>query len=239
MKNILSLGIFILITSATLGQAFTSEAKNPFPKTIDVTGSAELEIVPDEIYVQVVLNEYEKKGNGKIALETIKSAFLSACKEAGIPDTAISVASYEGYDRWYWRKRKKNPDLNATITYEIKFSNTPQIDALVDRLDDEATGSFSIVRTSHSRIIDLRRQLKTLAVKAAKEKGIYLSEAIGEKLGEAIKIEEPAEVLQPDSRGFLSNSIATENKFKDAIPTQTAYKKIKLRYEVNVLFALK
>ena len=35
---------------------------NPYPKTITVNGSAELEIVPDEIYVMVDLKEYEKKG---------------------------------------------------------------------------------------------------------------------------------------------------------------------------------
>ena len=49
---------------------------NPYPKTITVSGSAELEIVPDEIYVQVDLREYEKKGSGKIDLETIKKNFL-------------------------------------------------------------------------------------------------------------------------------------------------------------------
>ena len=142
MRKILALLLFILPVTSMAQLAVSKPDCNPFPKTIDVTGSAELEIVPDEIYVEVVLNEYEKRGVGKIQLETIKAAFLGACKEAGIPDSAIAVASYEGYDRWYWRKRKKNPDLNATISYQIKFSTTPQIDALVDRLDDEATQGF-------------------------------------------------------------------------------------------------
>ena len=34
---------------------------NPYPKTINVTGSAEMDIVPDEIYVQVDLREYKKR----------------------------------------------------------------------------------------------------------------------------------------------------------------------------------
>jgi len=37
----------------------------PFPKTISVTGSAEMEIIPDEIYVQVDLREYKKNGRRK------------------------------------------------------------------------------------------------------------------------------------------------------------------------------
>ena len=37
----------------------------PFPKTISVTGSAAMEVIPDEIYVQVDLREYKKKGEDK------------------------------------------------------------------------------------------------------------------------------------------------------------------------------
>jgi hypothetical protein len=155
----------------------------------------------------------------------------------------VAVASYEGYDRWYWKKRKKNPDLNATISYQVKFSTSSQMDALVDGLDDEATQGFFIANTTHSKIAEYRKQLKIMAVKAAREKGIYLTEAIGEALGEAIKVVEPGE--QPDMARLNSNAVYsntlgyTYEKDKAAMPTQTAYKKIKLRYEVNVLFALK
>ena len=45
--------------------SFSQNDKNPYPKTITVTGSAEMEIIPDEIYVQVHLKEYDKKGDGK------------------------------------------------------------------------------------------------------------------------------------------------------------------------------
>ena len=44
------------------GFAFAQTPVNPFPKTITVNGSAEMEIIPDEIYVQVDLKEYDKKG---------------------------------------------------------------------------------------------------------------------------------------------------------------------------------
>jgi uncharacterized protein len=46
----------LFITLSTMLFAFSSFSqtdKNPFPRTITVTGSAEMEIIPDEIYVQV------------------------------------------------------------------------------------------------------------------------------------------------------------------------------------------
>jgi len=45
------------------------------------------------------------------------------------------------------------------------------MDALVDKLDDDATQSFLIVSTSHSKITEFRKQLKIQAIKAAKRQG--------------------------------------------------------------------
>jgi uncharacterized protein YggE len=64
--------LFCLATFA--GNAQTSD-RNPYPKTITVNGVAEMELVPDEIYVYVDLKEYDKKGAGKVALEKIKADF--------------------------------------------------------------------------------------------------------------------------------------------------------------------
>ena len=56
----------ILILGLAFSLALMAQAeKNPYPRTITVQGSAEMELVPDEIYVLVDLKEYEKKGAGK------------------------------------------------------------------------------------------------------------------------------------------------------------------------------
>ena len=47
-------------------------------RTITVTGISEMEIVPDEIYVQVELKEYTKKNGDKIDITFIKNNFLAA-----------------------------------------------------------------------------------------------------------------------------------------------------------------
>lgn len=218
---------------------------NPFPKTISVSGSAEMEIIPDEIYVNVVLREYQKRGEDKKELETLKNDFLTACKSAGIADSAISIVSYTGYNNYFWlRKKKKTPDLFASITYQVKFSVSKQMDDLVDKLDDEATQSFDIVNTSHSKMTEFRKQLKIQAVKAAKDKAIYLTDAIGEKLGSAITVKEPEEPVYSVARG--SNAISQVNvgfsynkpSYNNDKSFEVDFKRIKLRYVVDVIFAL-
>lgn len=219
---------------------------NPFPKTITVSGSAEMEIVPDEIYVNIELKEYQKKGESKKDLETIKSQFLESCKSAGIPDSAISIASYSGNSNYYTaRKKKKSGDLFAGITYQLKFSSSKTMDNLVENLDDDATQRFIIAKASHSRIIEFRKQLKIKAVQAAKEKAIYLTESVGEKLGEAITIAEPVEWLPDQYSNTFSNTYSNENySLKSSMASKPEYgevdfKKLKLRFEVNAVFALK
>lgn len=218
---------------------------NPFPKTITVSGSAEMEIIPDEIYVNITLREYQKKGESKKELETIKTQFLEYCKSAGIPDSVISISSFTGYNNYYnFRRKKKDNDLMASIVYQVKFKDSRTMDLLVEKLDDEATQNFVIASTSHSKMTEFRKQLKIKAIQAAKDKGIYLTEAIGEKLGAAITINEPdvTDIYSSNdnirirgTNSFTSNMVFEK---KDEYSQQVDFKKIKLRFEVSVIFAL-
>jgi uncharacterized protein YggE len=216
---------------------------NPYPKTISVSGSAEMEIIPDEIFVNITLAEYQKKGENKKDIETIKSQFFESAKGAGIPDSLISIVSFSGSNNYYSiRKKKKDPGLAASIIYQVKFKSSKLMDDLVERLDDNATQNFEIVSVSHSRMSEFRRQLKIKAIQAAKEKGLYLTEAVGEKLGEAITINEPGEWQPYFANTMANNAIYTyrdQVNDKEIGTPELDFKKIKLRFEVAVVFALK
>ncbi len=95
-------------------------------------------------------------------------------------------------------------------------------------------------------------------MQVAREKGIYLTEALGEKLGETITIEEPAEWQPPvytnnNNYGYYDaiRIRGASSAFKNGAFENPAYnngnapaievdfRKIKLKYEVSVVFALK
>ena len=116
----------------------------------------------------------------------------------------------------------------------------------MERLDDDATIYFGVVRVSHSKIQEFRKQLKIQAVKAAKEKAAYLADAINEQLYVAVSISEPEEVdygrvstmANSISQMRLSNSMETEDDDDDSGGV-IDFKKFKLRFEVKAVFALK
>ena len=249
-KLIIIVNVFLFAMAVNAQQAQPIFTNNPFPKTITVSGSAEMEIVPDEIYVNITLREYQKRGENKKDIETIKTTFLENCKAIGLPDSVISIISFTGYNNYYsFKKRKKDPDMQSSIAYQVKFKSGELMDKLVEKLDDEATQNFVIANTSHSKMTEFRRQLKIKAVQAAKDKGIYLTEAVSERLGEAITIIEPDESNNTlaFANGFASNNVYSQTNlsFRGRIGNESGteqeidFKKIKLRYEVSVVFSLK
>ncbi len=237
-KNAFMKKLFILILSTISLGAFSQQIANPFPKTINVNGSAEMEVIPDEIYVQVDLKEYQKKGDGKVSIDKIKADFLTNARKIGIPDSAISIASYEGYNGYpWWKKKKKDPEMFASIAYQVKLNSSYKLDQLVNLLDDDATNNFQIVRTSHSKIVEFREQLKIAAIKAAKQKAGYLAAAIDENLGPAITINEPGDATVYYYSRMKSNVEMSQAATDPAMAMD--FKKIKLKFDVNVVFALK
>jgi uncharacterized protein YggE len=233
-----------IITTAILAFFITgvfAQEHNPFPKTINVTGSADMEITPDEIYVIVTLKEYEKKGTGKIDLERIKTHFLNACTSVGLPDSAITIASYEGN---LLKKKRSKEELYATISYQVKFNSSKKIDELVNKLDDEATQSFDVARVSHSKIQEYRKQVRILAIRSAKDKAAYLTEAVGESLGTAVTITEyNRDGVQPlISQTSFANTLArasVADGYLSADDRNIDFRKIRIYMDVNVVFAIK
>lgn len=234
--------IIVFVTCLLTMHVIAQESK-PVQKTISVSGSSQIEIVPDEIYVQVDLREYNKKNGDKIDINSIKNNFLDACKSIGLTDKDVTVQGYQGHDNNYWiirKNKKQNPDLKTSISYWIKVSSTEKLDELVDKMDDEATQNFFIVKASYSKMDELKKNMKIAAVKAAREKAIYLSEAIGEHIGEAITINDPQEIngyLQPYYANTTVRTAVTTNNSEPALNVD--FKKIKVQFEVNVIFTLK
>ena len=245
MKNILLVLIYTFFFSILLISCRRDNNKTELPKKIEVKGSAEMEIVPNEMHMIFTLKEYLDASKKKIKLETIKTDFITLCKAAGIVDSNISISSYIGNETFddYWHRRPKTePNFMGSISYTIMVSSLDKLDKIVAGLNENAIDNFYISKTSHSNIEQLRKDVKTQALIASKNKADYLAKSIGEEIGEALLIQE----IEDSYRGYYAN----ENSYSNAI-SQTAmtlgntnssspsFQKIKLRYEMKVEFKLK
>ena len=90
-------------------------------RKIEVTGNAEMEIVPDIIYVTISLQEYFN-GNKKAAdINELEKQLQNAVIKAGIPKENLMVNNVSSYNN-VWEK-KKNPNFVASKQYRLKLTD--------------------------------------------------------------------------------------------------------------------
>lgn len=225
--------------------AFASTAQQvivekPQPKKIEVTGSAEEEVLPDEIYVSISLREYfkDKDNKNKTDIMVLEKQLQKAVEEAGIPKENLMVGNINGYRESFGRK--KPTIFLESKNYVVKVPNLYKIDGIIAKVDEKGVASTNIERYEYSKIEALRQATKIKALQAAKAKAKYLLEGIDEQLGEALEIYEIDNGYSPAP--VYAMRAAKMEMMSDAAPMPEStidVQKIKVRYEMKAIFRIK
>jgi uncharacterized protein YggE len=233
MKKLLSLAIVALFSLSAMAQQVDLRKK------ITVSGSAEAEVMPDIIYISISLKEYLKDGNSKkkVEITTLENELFKAVQNAGIPKENLSITNLSSYTAI--AQKKKNPDYLASKQYRLKVTDLNKWNAIIDEVDAKGIAYTNIDSYDYSKIESLKKELKIKAMQAAKTKAAYLVEAIGDKLGSALDIQEINNEAFPQPM-YRSNVMMMKAEASDAAPAaEIDFKKIKLNYVMNVVFEIK
>lgn len=199
-------------------------------KFIEVTGSAEMTVQPDEIELEITL-----AGKGDKDMVAVEDNFNSILKKNNIKPESVKFQSTSEWYWWYWW----NDSRRNLQTVRLKLKT--DILKFIKDLDRSSIHSIQITNTTHKDMMQFRKDVKKEAIKAAKEKAGYLVESVGEKLGGVLAIEEMPEVQEQrywfsnNIQNSMSNSYISQNSGADAIDNAKA---LKLRYEIKVKFAV-
>lgn len=226
-------GLFL----TSFSQAQQTDSKPPVKK-IEVTGSAEIEITPDEIYLDISLREYKNK-NVKVEIGTLEKKLQKAVQDAGIPAEDLTIANVFGtnYEQW-WSKKKKDPDFMARKQYRLKLSKLDKVNDILGAVDDEGVENVNISSYTHSKMEDYRKQVKIKALQAAKAKASYLLEGIGSSIDGVLEVQEINTDNYSDVQPYMANTMMRSAAAEDAMPASN-FKKIKVRAEVRAVFFIK
>lgn len=241
IKSLIILAIFISLGVQTFAQ---NAAVNPYPKRINVTGSAEMEIVPDELFFTVTLREYLDKDKKKTSIEKLEKELQSAVSAAGVAKENLQFENVYG-ERWK-EKKGKPEDFMQSKTYIIKLTEPSKIDVVLDKIDAKGIENVYLSNYSHSKIEQYRKELKIQAIKNTKEKAKYLLEAVGDQIGSTISITEIDNYDGPiimNRASYLSNTSQTSMRmdgvYSGEIDSGISFKTIKLRFSINGEFEIK
>lgn len=215
-----------------------SFAQEKEDKYIEVTGTSEIEIVPDEIHYIIEIKEYweeefypnsePKDYRTKVPLSRIEQKLRKALYKTGLTEKDIRMQ--EAGD--YWREQGR--DFLVAKQFDITLRDFNQIDKILKTVDTKGIHSMRIGELKNKDIHSYRQQGKIEALKAARNKAAYLVEAMGKQLGDVLRIVEPAD--NPNYPGFRA---AQSNVSTYQAGSFDAFRTLKLNYAMSVRFEIK
>lgn len=234
----------VLLTLLVVGMAITGFAqdnKEKNIKTISVTGSAEIQITPDIIYLNISLQEYQKDKNNKVDISTLEDQLTKAVQKAGIPAENLTIANISG-DQW-WKKKKKDANFYASKEFRLKVSNLSKVNSILDEVDETAITNVNISEVTSSKMDEYRQEVKIKALQAAKNKANVMLDGIGEKIGgvQSVNENEVRYDLFPSNFAYANTSMIRNSgtiASADA-DSNIDYRKIKVTAQVAAVFEIK
>ena len=220
--------------------SYTAQTQKPERRVIEVSGSAERLITPNEFTFKITLNE-RIENKQKITIEQQEATLRGELSKLGV-DVAKDLSIYDISSTYF--RQKKLKDTLGTKDYRLKIRDLNQIARLQDMADRLNIAKLDLIDSEHSDITRLRRETKTDAMKAAKEKADYLLAAIGERAGKPVYIkEEGEETPRYLSSGILSNATSnavnvSRGLFAIDTDDSLSFSQIKLRYVITAKFEI-
>ncbi|WP_291858412.1 SIMPL domain-containing protein [Marinilabilia sp.] len=234
MKNLL----IIIMTTFSL-TAYSQMGSKNFIDTnyIEVTGKAEMEVVPNEIYLKILLDEKDLKG--KQSIDEVEQSMIKKLKELEIDvSKKLAVKDMVSNFRNYWIL---GSGINAQKEYQLVVNDSKTAGQVFRGLHSLGISNISIEKADHSDMDKFKMEVKVDAIKAAKEKAGSLTRAIGQETGKAIYIQELNShifgAFEVKNEG-IANMVVRASGSSSASPPDIEFEKIKLEYSILVRFEL-
>ena len=216
-----------------------------FRSYIAVTGTAEREVTPNEIYIEIRINERDNK-NGKTTVSEQERDMIKMLRGLGIDtERDLKVEDISGSLRTYALRRNR---VLTEKTYTFKVGDAQTLGAVFEGLSEIGISQAYLTKAVRSDMKELRNELRAEAMKNARETAEILASAIGQTVGKAQLIIDNnyydngvvyyrQNVRLAAARGIETVDMAAdEDVFDDAVAID--FKSIKINSSVRVEFAL-
>ena len=198
---------------------------------IQVTGTSEIEVVPDEIYVSIVIRE--KDNRGRTSVEEQENKMLIELSKIGIPKNNLKVLDYNTNFKNYFLRKK---EVLKTKAYQLMVGSGLELAKAYQALERIGIANVNIIRTDHSKLEEYKLEAKIKAIKAAKTNAKAYAEAIEQQIGKALYIEEQIYYVRPRYANY-SKTMNMAADVEEAV-NDIDFKKIKIEAKVLARFAL-
>ena len=230
--------LFGLALLSPLSPALAQSA-TPAPRTVTVTGEAEIQVVPDEAYVTLGVESVgkdlaaTKKQNDGAVQRVLASVGKNGVKPADAQTDYTAVEPR--YD-----PNAATPTVTGFAVRKnisVKVRDLKRLEAVVSDALLAGANSITGVTFQTSKLREYRDQARLAAIKAAKEKAVLLAGALDQGVGAPVNILEESARVTPYS--FNAQNVARANAPVGEDGGTFAPGRISVSASVTVVFELK
>ncbi|HNR07465.1 MAG TPA: SIMPL domain-containing protein [Saprospiraceae bacterium] len=205
---------------------------------LEVSGSADTLVTPNEIFIKIVLGEKDTKD--KIALEDLELKMVNALFALGIEvEKNLSTRDMaSNYKTYLFRKK----DILKSKDYILKVADANLAGKVFSSLEELGISNASIDQVDHSDLEKIKNRMRSKSVENGLERALALTIPLNQKIGTAIHIvEERGQGPGLDGR-VLSEIVVTGYSKRAAaskeMPT-IEFEKIEIQINTRITFILK
>lgn len=202
---------------------------------IEVSGTADTLVTPNEIYISIVLSE--KDTRDRIPMEEQEQKMVTALKSLGLnPEEDLTTSDMTSNFKFYLLKSK---DVIKTKVYILKVTDATTASQVFIKLEEIGISNTSIERVDHSDLDNLKNAMRTKAIIDAKKRAVALTAPLIQYVGSAINItdsESMSQKLEGRAPGIQIREMGFQANFKE-LP-RIEFEKIKVEARVNAKFVL-
>lgn len=225
--------MLVLATLMVVAASASAQQTEAFPSYIEVTGVAEKEVAPNEIYLSITINERDSKG--KISVDEQQREMLAALKKLGVkPDSQLKMVDLTSS---YF----KRGNAQAKAQYELKLGSAVEVAKVWRALDGLGISQVTVTKVSHTDLEKFKAETRTEAIRAARDNARALAEAIDQKAGKCFWIADYSSPVRTvyAAANLKSRAMVEEASF-DAVVEEEGleFQTINLQHRVQAKFVL-
>lgn len=201
---------------------------------VEVAGSADTMVTPNEIYIKMEISEKDTKN--KTSVEELERKMFNALKSMGIDvEKNLTTSDLSSNFKNYFLKGK---EVLKSKEYMLKVKDAVTATKVFIKLEDLGISNSSIDHVDYSDMEGMKNLMRTKAIENAKARAIALTKPLQQQIGPAIYISDnEVYPIRPLARQAKIN-LYEANAADQELP-QIDFEKIEVSSNINAKFILK
>jgi len=230
---------FSLLTAPALTQDFL-----PRPRLISVTGTAEVNVPPDEVVLSLGVESRDKDlAIAKAQHDHRVKKLLAEAHDAGVEGKYIQTSMLQMRPDYSDEKVPRFLAYQVSQTIQVTLKDLSKYERLITKLLEAGVNRVDSVEFLVAEPRKYKDEARAKAIKAAREKASAMAAELGQATGKPWDIsEEGFNGLFAQTRGFASNSVQASsyayNGSSTAEESTVAPGEVSIRASVRVSFQL-